>query len=108
MLQYKISIDRPTNEAQIELKGKLHEGQGGLSWLSPLRSDSSYDSQARRLDHMSSGQRQLNGGHWAQVHSDQMVLVIVRQGGWPREGLPRDTQSKLNLKGDYQARVRSG
>jgi hypothetical protein len=34
---YKISRDSPSNEAQREFKAKLHEGQGGLSGLSPPR-----------------------------------------------------------------------
>ncbi len=33
-------------KAQGKLKGKLYESQGGLSGLSPLRSDSSHDNQA--------------------------------------------------------------
>ncbi len=28
------------------------------------------------------GQRQHKGGYQAQVHSDQMVLLMARQGGW--------------------------
>jgi hypothetical protein len=31
---------------------------------------------------VSGGQWQLKGGHQARVHSDQMVLMMVRQGGW--------------------------
>ncbi len=46
---------RPSQKEAQE--GKLHEGQGGLSGSSPLRSDYSRDSQAGRLYHVSSGQR---------------------------------------------------
>jgi hypothetical protein len=52
--KYSISIDHPKNEAQGE---NLHEGQGGLFKLSPLISDDSRNSQAGRLDRVSSGQR---------------------------------------------------
>jgi hypothetical protein len=31
---------------------------------------------------MSNGQKQLSEGNQAQVHSDQMILVMARQGGW--------------------------
>ncbi len=38
------------------------------------------------------------------VFSDQMVLVIVRQGGWTaRSGGQQTLKAKLNLMGDYQA-----
>jgi hypothetical protein len=46
-------------------RGNLHESQGGLPGLSPIRSDGSQDSQAGRLDHVSGGQRQFKGGHQA-------------------------------------------
>ncbi len=35
-----------------------------------------------RLSCMSSGQKQLKKGHQARVYSDQMILVMARQGGW--------------------------
>ncbi len=72
--QYKISIDCPTNVSQGELEVNLHESQGGLSGLSPLISDGSWDCQVGWLVSMSCGQRQLKVGHQAQVHSDQTVL----------------------------------
>ncbi len=50
---------RPTTKLRGNPRGKLQEGQGGLSGLSPRRSDGSHDSQAVRLDYVSSGQRQL-------------------------------------------------
>ncbi len=31
---------------------------------------------------MSTGQRQFKRDHQAQVHSDKMVLLMARQGGW--------------------------
>jgi hypothetical protein len=69
------------NESQGELKGNVHESQGGLPRLSLLRSDFSRDSQAEKLDCVSCSQRQLKGGHHARVHSDQMVLAMARRGG---------------------------
>jgi hypothetical protein len=51
-----ISFICPKNESQ---GGNLHEGQGGQSKLSPLRSDGSRDSQAGRLDRMSNGRGHL-------------------------------------------------
>jgi hypothetical protein len=77
-----LSSDRPINETQ---GGNLHEGQGGLSGLSPFRSDGSQDSQVGRLDCVSSGQGQsksklsLLGANQARFHSDQMVPVKARQ-----------------------------
>ncbi len=67
---------RPINNSQMELKGNLHASQGGLSGSSPLRSNGSQVSQIGRLSFMSSGQKQLKESHQAQVHSDQMVLVM--------------------------------
>ncbi len=42
------------------------------------------------------------------VYSDKMVLGTVRLGGWIMWVVAKDTQTTLNLKGDYQARVHSG
>jgi hypothetical protein len=89
-------------------KQRLQEGQGGLSGLSPLRSDSSHDSQVGRLDHVRSGQRQLrgaiglsplrsNGSCDGQAGRLDKVTVVTK-----------DTESKLSLKGDYQAQVHWG
>jgi hypothetical protein len=49
----------PKVESQGEMKEELHESQGRLP--GPSRSDSSLDSQGGRLEHVSSGQRQLKG-----------------------------------------------
>jgi hypothetical protein len=70
------------NDFQGELRGDLHASQEGLSGSSSLRSDGSRDSRDREADCVSVGQNQLKGGHQAQVHSDQMVLVMARQEGW--------------------------
>ncbi len=56
-------------------KGIWNESQRGLSGSSPLRPNYSCDSQAGRLDCVSSGQRQTKGDYRGRVHSDQMVLV---------------------------------
>jgi hypothetical protein len=46
--------------------------------------------------------KQLKGGHHAPFYSDQMVLVMARQGGWTTVmKWPKNLKSKLNLKGDY-------
>jgi hypothetical protein len=64
-VQFKMSSDCSTNEAQRELEVKSARRPMGLSGLSPLRSDCSHDSQVGRgggrLDCISSGQRQLKG-----------------------------------------------
>ncbi len=57
-------------KAQGELKGNLNESQGRLSGSSPLRSDGFCDSQAGKLDSMTSGQRQTKMDNWDQVHFD--------------------------------------
>jgi hypothetical protein len=83
MKQYTIIRACPTNEAQEELKGtNCLKSKQRLPGLSPIRWFS--ESQGGRLDHMSGSPRQLNGGHQARVHSDQMVLMIARQGGQTR------------------------
>jgi hypothetical protein len=35
-----------------------------------------------RLSYLSGGLKQLKGGNQTQVQSDQMVLMMARQGGW--------------------------
>jgi hypothetical protein len=58
---------------------------------------------------VSSGQKQLEGGHQTRAHSDQLVLVMAKQGGWNViRWWPQKFKSKLNLKGDYKAGVHSG
>jgi hypothetical protein len=81
-VHYKISRDHPTSEAQGELKGELHESQGGTIRIESTLIRWFSDSQAGRPDCLSGGQRQLKRGHQARVHSVQMVLVMARQGGW--------------------------
>jgi hypothetical protein len=49
-------------KAQWGTQGELNKSQGGLSGPSLLRSDDSRDSQAGRLDYVSSGQKQNQGG----------------------------------------------
>jgi hypothetical protein len=61
-VKYKINKDHPTNKSEGELKGEnSKKAKEDYQNKGPLRSDGSPDSQARRLDHMSSGQRQLMG-----------------------------------------------
>jgi hypothetical protein len=60
------------------------KAKGGLSGLSPLRSHGSHDSPARRLDRGAvakdtHGKLNLKGGCQAEVHSDQMVHMVVKQ-----------------------------
>jgi hypothetical protein len=62
--------------------GFYMKAQRGLSELTPLRSDDSQDSQMERMSRVSGGQNQHKGGYQARVHSDQMVLMMARQGGW--------------------------
>jgi hypothetical protein len=52
---------------------------------------------------------QAKGDHLDPVHSDQMVLVMVRQEAGPYEGRPNSkaTFSQAKTKGIYQARVHS-
>jgi hypothetical protein len=101
-VQY-IDLWRPFyNDSRGIQEGNLCTSQGGLFGLSPLRSDGSQDGQMRRLSCVSSGQKQLKGGHQAPVYSDHMVLMMARQGGWTAVmKWPKTLKSKLNLKGDY-------
>jgi hypothetical protein len=57
-------------KAQGELEGNLNESQGRLSGSSPLRSDGFSDSQAGKLDCVTSGQRQIKMDNRDQVHFD--------------------------------------
>jgi hypothetical protein len=72
-------------------RGNIHESHGGLPGLSPLRSDGFQGSQAGRLDCMSGGQRWNKGGHQSRIHSDQMVLLMFRWGGWTSKNLPQSS-----------------
>jgi hypothetical protein len=63
IVQYTKSVDHPTNESQgRNSREKLHESLEDPFGLSSLRSDGSRNSQAGRLDRVSSGQSQLKGG----------------------------------------------
>jgi hypothetical protein len=89
-IKYTISIDCPKNEAQ---GGNLHEGQGGQSKLSPLRSDGSRDSQAGRLDLVSNRQGHLK----SLAQEEPLGLSPLRSdgsqdgqvGGWTRLAVPK-------------------
>jgi hypothetical protein len=85
----------------VELEGNYMQAKEDyLNCL--LRSYGSQDSQMGRLSCVSSGQKQLKRGHQARVHSDQMVLVMARQGGWAAmRRWPKTLKTKLNLKGDF-------
>ncbi len=93
IVQWTVHMCRycPTNESQGELKGYF------------------------RVFYM-----QAKGDYMNWIHSDQVVLEIVRRGGLSplrsdgsHDGQavrwwPRTLKSNLNLKGNYQARVYSG
>jgi hypothetical protein len=74
------------------LTGDFSASQGGLFRLSPLRSDGSWNRQ------MGDGPQKWwrKADHQARVHTDQMVLVMVR----PVAG-PHERQSKT-LKGELE------
>jgi hypothetical protein len=78
-----ICRDCPTKKSLENSKGILHASQGGLSGSSPLGSKGSGGSQTGSLSCLSGRQKQLKGSHQAQaqVHSDQLVPVMARQGG---------------------------
>jgi hypothetical protein len=69
------------------VSGGQRQFKGGPSGASPLRSDGSHDGQAERLDRINSGQKTLKAklnfkrDYQVRVHSGQMVLMVVRQGG---------------------------
>ncbi len=69
------------------VSGDQRQLKGGPSGSSPLRSDGSHDGQAERLDRMSGGQKTLKANlnfkrdYQTRVHSGQIVLMVVRQGG---------------------------
>jgi hypothetical protein len=86
------------NSAEYKKAETARRPRGTISGLSPLRSDSSHDSQAGRLDHVRSGQRQLrvaiglsplrsNGSCDGQAGRLDKVTVVTK-----------DTESKLRLK----------
>jgi hypothetical protein len=51
----------------------------------------------------------LHAFYMNQVHSDQMVLMMAKQGGWTTvRQWPKTLKTKLTLKRDYQAQVHSG
>jgi hypothetical protein len=53
------------------------------------------------LYHVSSGQRRLKGNYQAQVHLDELVLGVVRQGGGTVWAVAKDIQWKAKkLKSD--------
>jgi hypothetical protein len=59
------------------------------------------------MDNLSSDQGNARGAIRIGFHSDQMVLMMARRGGWTRRLVAKDTQNKAKLKGNYQARVHS-
>jgi hypothetical protein len=61
----------------VNSRGNLHESRGGR-----FSSDGFRDSKGGRLGCVSGGQRQIKGSYQAQVHSDQMVLMMAGQEGW--------------------------
>jgi hypothetical protein len=75
--------------------------QGGLSELSPLRSDGSCDGQAGRLNRMRDGQKtlkiklNLKGDYHDRVDSCPMVLMVVRQGGCAAWTVAKDAQMSV-------------
>jgi hypothetical protein len=96
-----LTFVRPTNDLKGNSRGILHASQGGLSGSSPLRSDGSRDRQMG-LSCVSGVQKKLMVGHEVRVHSGQMVLLMVRQGGWTAmRQWPKTLKTNLNLKGDY-------
>ncbi len=107
-VQYKISRDRHTIEAQEELKGKFLWRPRGT-----IRSEST---QIRRFLWQSGVEagphegwpKTLKRGYQARVQSDHMVLMMARQGSLDHVSSGQNNQGKLNLVGDYQARVHSG
>ncbi len=72
--------------------------QGEPSGLSPLRSDGFCDGQAARLDCVSGGQKTLKAelnlkvDYQAHFNSGQMVLVVIRQGGWTKLMVAKSAQ----------------
>jgi hypothetical protein len=81
--------------------GSFHESQGQLPRSSPLRSDSSRDSQAGKLDHVSDGQRLHKGAiSSSPIRSDgscdgQAGKLDHVSGG------QKTLKTRLNLKRDY-------
>jgi hypothetical protein len=57
-----------------------------------------------RLNCVSRGQRKpmkakkAKGNHQARVLLDKMVLAVVRQGGWTKQAVAKDTQAKADKR----------
>jgi hypothetical protein len=78
---------------------------GGHS--SPLRSDGPRDGQAGRLDRVTGGSghsrlTKLKGNYWAQVHLDQMVLVVVSRETGPGDQWPKGSNESQKTTLDSQ------
>ncbi len=79
---------------RVKSRDQLHEVQGETTGIESTQIRWFLDCQVGRLDHVSSDQRQLKGGHQAQIHSDKMVLMTwPRQGGWTGWPVAKDTQN---------------
>jgi hypothetical protein len=83
------------DESRDSLLGRLdclssgqRQTKGGLQGSSPLRSDGSWVIRRGRLDCTSISQKTLeeslllNMDYKSPVQSGQMILMVVRQGGW--------------------------
>jgi hypothetical protein len=76
-------------------KGEFAFKPRGVTGLSPLRSDCSQDSETGRLSRMRVAKNnwQFKGGHQAQVHSAQMVHVMISQ---------EDSTARMVAKPSYE------
>jgi hypothetical protein len=87
--QLRSDGSRDSQAGRLDLvSGGQRQLKGGRQ--ARIQSDGSCDSQAGRPDRVSDGQKTLKAelnlkrSRQAQVHSDQMVLLMARQGGWTR------------------------
>ncbi len=80
-------------------RNKLHEGQGGLPGLSPLRSVGYQGSQAGRLDHVSCSQRLLKEAIRLKFTPIRWFLGWPGREAGPGDQRPRTLKTKLSSRG---------
>jgi hypothetical protein len=98
--------DCPTIELQGNSRGTLHASQGVMSQSSPLKSDGSWESKSGRLSKWMVAKvtwRGPSGPLRSDISCDGQAGMLDRH-----EAVAKDTQSKLNLNGNYQTRVHPG
>jgi hypothetical protein len=80
------------NDSQGELKGEFACKLRGTIWVESIQIRWFLRKSDVKAEPREQWPKATKGGHQAQVHSDQMVLMMVRQEAGPHEQWPKDTQ----------------